>query len=376
MPSIHMLATISHAPRLPPTSKIGVWARLRHALFGSVGNTLLSCVLAFVLGYGVFLFFDWAVLRAVFSAAGGSAACYPPLPSAEVGAGAEKIGACWAVIGEKYRPILFGRYPYAEQWRPLLCSLALLAMLLFSTRPRSSYRALLGAWVGLLSLLYLLMSGGVFGLLPVETALWGGVPLTLLLTLGGIFGAFPLAILLALGRQAKHRLLRRLCTAYIELVRAVPLVSMLFLATFLLPWLLPENWRIDVLLRVLCGIVLFVAAYLAEVIRGGLQAVAKGQFEAAAALGLSAWQTQSRIVLPQAFAATLPALMNHCIGLLKESSLVTIVGLYELTGALSLALSGDPEWRPFYLEGYLFIAMIYWLLCFSLSRYSERLARR
>jgi general L-amino acid transport system permease protein len=149
----------------------------------------------------------------------------------------------------------------------------------------------------------------------------------------------------------------------------------LFLAAFLFPLFLPQAWQIDVLLRVFTGLTLFAAAYLAEVLRGGLQAIPRGQREAAAALGLSYWQTQSRIVLPQAVRATLPALMNNCIGIFKESSLVTVVGLYELTGALSLALSGDPDWRAFYLEGYLFIAAIYWCGCFALSRYSQRLER-
>ncbi len=312
---------------------------------------------------------DWAVFKAVFVAGhAGSEAC-------RLTAHSEHSGACWAMIGEKYRVILFGRYPYTEQWRPLLSMLALVALLVVSARTTRHAPRLLLAWGLTLVGVFTLMSGGVLGLTPVETARWGGLPLTLLLTLGGVVGACPLAILLALGRHSNLPVIRNLCAIYIELVRGIPLVSVLFLAAFLFPLFLPQAWQIDVLLRVFTGLTLFAAAYLAEVLRGGLQAIPRGQREAAAALGLSYWQTQSRIVLPQAVRATLPALMNNCIGIFKESSLVTVVGLYELTGALSLALSGDPDWRAFYLEGYLFIAAIYWCGCFALSRYSQRLER-
>jgi general L-amino acid transport system permease protein len=163
---------------------------------------------------------------------------------------------------------------------------------------------------------------------------------------------------------------RTLCRTYIELVRGVPLISVLFMASFLLPLLLP-GWGGDVLVRVLAGLALFAAAYLAEVVRGGLQSVPAGQADSARALGMSPWQVHAFVVLPQALRAVVPALMNSVIGTLKDSSLVTVVGLYDLTGALSLALGGDPTWRPFYLEGYLFVAALYWTLCFSLSRYSR-----
>lgn len=362
-----MTTTLSIRPaRKPPARKAGTIAWLRRELFSSWGNALTTLLIVALALHWLPALLDWAVFKAVFVAGNtGSEACRTP----------EHSGACWAMIGEKYRVILFGRYPYAEQWRPLSSMLALVALLVVSARTTRHGRRLLLAWGLTLGGVFTLMGGGVLGLTPVETARWGGLPLTLLLTLGGIAGAFPLAIFLALGRHSNLPVIRNLCVIYIELVRGIPLVSVLFLAAFLFPLFLPQAWQIDMLLRVFAGLTLFAAAYLAEVLRGGLQAIPRGQHEAAAALGLSYWQTQSRIVLPQAVRATLPALMNNCIGIFKESSLVTVVGLYELTGALSLALSGDPDWRAFYLEGYLFIAAIYWCGCFALSRYSRRLER-
>jgi general L-amino acid transport system permease protein len=204
----------------------------------------------------------------------------------------------------------------------------------------------------------------------VDTDRWGGLPLTLLLSSVSIALALPLAVMVALGRRSELPAIRALCTVYVELVRGVPLISVLFMASFMLPLFLPQGLTIDVLLRVLVGITLFAAAYMAEVVRGGLQAVPRGQVEAAATLGLSWWQTQRHVVLPQALTAVLPGLVNNFIAIFKDTSLVTIVSLYELTGALSLALNSDADWRPFKLEGYVFIALIYFVFCFSISRYS------
>jgi general L-amino acid transport system permease protein len=205
----------------------------------------------------------------------------------------------------------------------------------------------------------------------VDTDLWGGLPLTLLLSSVSIVLAFPLALLLALGRRSALPAIRSLCTVYVELVRGVPLISVLFMASFMFPLFMPEGMNIDKLLRVLAGISLFAAAYMAEVIRGGLQAIPQGQLEGAATLGLSYWQTQRLIVLPQALALVVPGLMNNFIGIFKDTSLVTIVSLYELTGAMGLALNSDADWRPYKIEAYLFIALIYFVFCFAMSRYSQ-----
>jgi general L-amino acid transport system permease protein len=183
--------------------------------------------------------------------------------------------------------------------------------------------------------------------------------------------AFPIALVIALGRRSNLPAIRSVCTIYVELIRGVPLISVLFMASFMFPLLMPPGFNIDVLIRVMAGITLFAAAYMAEVIRGGLQAIPKGQIEAAATLGLSYWQTQRKIVLPQALAMVVPGVMNNFIATFMDTSLVTIVSLYELTGSMSLALNSDANWRPFKIEGYLFIALIYFIFCFSMSRYSK-----
>jgi general L-amino acid transport system permease protein len=223
---------------------------------------------------------------------------------------------------------------------------------------------------------FVLMGGGWFGLAPVPTDLWGGLPLTIMLTTFSILFAFPIAVLVALGRRSNLPAIRTMCIVYVELIRGVPLISVLFMASFLFPLFMPVGKSPDVLLRVLVGITLFAAAYLAETVRGGLQAIPKGQLEAADSLGLTYWQTQRKIVLPQALAIVVPAVMNSFIAIFKDTSLVTIVSLYELTGAMQLALNSDANWRPYKIEGYLFIALVYFVFCFAMSRYSLWIEKR
>jgi general L-amino acid transport system permease protein len=231
-------------------------------------------------------------------------------------------------------------------------------------------------WIAGLALFFVLMGGGVAGLGKVPTDLWGGLPLTLMLSIVSMVLAFPLAVLVALGRRSEMPAIRSLCLAYVELVRGVPLISVLFMASFMFPLFMPAGKSPDVLIRVVIGITLFAAAYMAEIVRGGLQTVGRGQFEAAASIGLGYWQAQRKIILPQALAAVVPSIVNNFISLFKDTSLVTIVSLYELTGALSLALGSDPNWRPFQIEAYLFIATIYFAFCYAMSRYSLRIEKR
>ena len=225
-------------------------------------------------------------------------------------------------------------------------------------------------WVAVLAAFFALMYGGVLGLPVVTTDRWGGLPLTIMLASLSIVLAFPLAVLVALGRRSKLPAIRTFCVIYVELIRGVPLISVLFMASFMFPLFMPQGFTIDVLVRVLVGITLFAAAYLAEIVRGGLQAIPKGQIEAADSLGLTYWQTQRKIVLPQALAMVVPGIINSFISTFKDTSLVTIVSLYELTGSLGLALNSDANWRPFKIEGYLFITLIYFIFCFAMSRYS------
>lgn len=326
--------------------------------------TPANVILGAILFWAGWHLFDWAILNAVFRP--DAAACHA----------LEGTGACWGVVAEKYRVIFFGRYPVDEQWRSLIAIFLMLGLLGISTVKRFQNRRLPVIWLVGLALFILLLKGGVFGLENVDTPRWGGLPLTLILTVFGLGGAFPLAVLLALGRNGRLPVVRSLCTVFIEIVRGVPLIAVLFMAAFLFPLFMPKGWEFPSLLRVLVGIILFAGAYMAEVIRGGLLAVPKGQTEAAQALGLSYWQMQLTVILPQTLRNVLPSLMNSAIALFKDTSLVIIVGLFELTGALGLAVDGDPKWRAFALDGYLFIALIYWIGCFMLSRYSRSLENK
>jgi general L-amino acid transport system permease protein len=291
-------------------------------------------------------------------------------PSAEACQAARGTGACWGVVSEKYRVILLGRYPFEEHWRPVVATSLMLGGLVLSCMRAFWKPWLVLMWIAILAVFFVLMSGGVMGLSNVRTDLWGGLPLTIMLATLSIFMAFPLAIAVALGRRSELPAIRAVCITYIELVRGVPLISVLFMASFMFPLFMPQGMSIDVLVRVVIGITLFAAAYMAEIVRGGLQAIPKGQLEAADTLGLSYWQTQRKIVLPQALAMVVPSMMNNFISIFKDTSLVTIVSLYELTGALSLALNSDVEWRPFKIEAYFFITLVYFLFCFAMSRYS------
>lgn len=298
---------------------------------------------------------DWAVWSAVFE------------PSLEACKAAAGKGACWGVVAEKWRLILFGRYPVEQIWRPITLTVIWTLVLWATVAGRLKPRVALPVWLVGVPAGWVMMSAA-------PTNLWGGLPLTLIISCLGIALAFPIGVLLALGRRSDNRWISIPCVIYIETLRALPLVSILFLAAFVLPLLLPAALvgdSKDLLARVIVTIAFFSAAYQAEVIRGGLQTVSNGQSQAAKALGLRWDQTQWHVVLPQAIKACLPGLTNSFITLFKECSLVTVVSLFELTGALSLALSGDVQWRQYYLEGYLFIAGVYWVYCYGLARYAK-----
>jgi len=345
-------------PRPAPIKQSGFvyWARTN--LFADWKSALATVFMIALVLYWLPGIIDWGVLRAVYRA------------DADACQAARGIGACWGVITEKHRLIIFGRYPYDEQWRPEIATGLLVGLLMVSCVRRFWRPSLVILWVAVIAAFFILMHGGLFGLPVVTTDRWGGLPLTIMLSTFSIVLAFPLAVLVALGRRSKLPAIRTFCTIYVELIRGVPLISVLFMASFMFPLFMPQGLTIDVLVRVLIGITLFAAAYLAEIVRGGLQAIPKGQVEAADSLGLTYWQTQRKIVLPQALAMVVPGIMNNFISIFKDTSLVTIVSLYELTGALGLALNSDADWRPFKIEGYLFITLIYFAFCFAMSRYS------
>jgi len=338
-------------------SSIRRW--LRTNLFSSWPSSLATLAILWLAWRLVPPFADWAVLQAVWHA-----------PDAR--ACREAHGACWAFIGEKHRFILFGTYPYEEHWRPALATAILIFLWVFSAF-RVFWKWWLSAvWLAGLSLIAMLMWGGILGLAYVENGRWGGLILTLILASFGAALAFPLAILLALGRRSSLPVVRAMCVAYIELIRGVPLISVLFMASVMLPLFLPAGMTIDKLLRAQLALILFAAAYLAEVVRGGLQAIPHHQYEAAEALGLSYGKRTLHVVLPQALRFSIPPLVNTFIGLFKDTSLVLIIGLFDLLTTVKVSLQ-EPAWSGLGVEAYLFASVVYFVFCHAMSRYSRGL---
>jgi general L-amino acid transport system permease protein len=344
----------------PPARAKGAVGWARENLFSGVFNSILTLLCIGLLAVTIPPLIRWAFIDAIWRAPNG-AACHGG-------------GACWAFIGEKIRFILFGFFPSGEIWRPILVVVIFLLMIVGSCDRRMWGRRLVGLWAAGLLAVYLLMHGGFAGLGTVETRLWSGLPLTLIIAVVAMVFAFPLAILLALGRRSQLPAVRAICIGYIELIRGVPLITFLFMASLMLPLFLPAGVTVDKLLRAQIAFILFAAAYLAEVVRGGLQAIPRGQLEAADALGLSYVQRTLLILLPQALALVIPPLVNTFIGIFKDTTLVIIISLFDLLGTAEAALS-DVNWQGFYVEDYIVIALIYFCFCFFMSRYSQMLER-
>jgi general L-amino acid transport system permease protein len=283
-------------------------------------------------------------------------------------------GACWSIVTKNLRFIIFGFFPYEWQWRPLLAMIILITLLIVS-RNRRYWKKWLGyLWLIGLFVMGLLLKGGLFGLPPVESTKWSGLPLTLLLSVFGLTAAYPLGVLLALGRQSRLPAIKSLSVVYIETIRGVPLISLLFMSSVMFPLFLPEGITINNILRAQVAIILFTAAYIAEVVRGGLQAISRGQYEAAESLGLNYYQKMRLIILPQALKIVIPPSVGILISAFKDTSLVVIIGLFDLLKTTQTTLS-DPRWMGFSVEAYIFIALIYFTGCFSMSSYSRRLER-
>ncbi|MEH2565263.1 amino acid ABC transporter permease [Bradyrhizobium sp. AZCC 2289] len=339
---------------------------LRVNLFASISSTIVTLLLLFVLAKAAAGLVQWAVWNAVWSVPGSdTSACRA----------VHGLGACWAVIPEKLRFILFGTYPFDQQWRPALAMLAFMALFYVSSRRKWWRKELVLVWAAALTLIGLLMWGGIFGMPFVSQDRWGGLPVTLILATFGLALGFPLGIVVALGRRSKLPAIRSLSVLYVELIRGVPLISLLFMASVMFPLFMPDGVNVDKLLRAQVAFVLFAGAYLAEVIRGGLQAVARGQHDAADALGLSYWKKNGLIILPQAIRHVIPPLVNTFIAFFKDTSLVLIIGIFDLLTTAKTAII-DPAWQSFSVEVYLFVALIYFAFCFAMSRYSARLEAR
>ena len=367
------LAGIAAAPIVarpaPLTAGVGPLGWARVSLFGSIPSAVVSVVLGALLIYWAWGFLSWAVIHAVWSLPQTSAGTTDTTACQE----AKGLGACWAMVRSQYRLTLFGRYPYDEQWRTALVLLLFIGLYAVSAMRRFWNKGLVAIWAMTLLMIGVLMWGGIFGLTFVPQDSWGGLPITLILATFGLVFAFPLAVVVALGRRSTDLpAVRLLCVIYVELVRGVPLVTLLFMASVMFPLFMPEGINPDKLLRAQVAIILFAAAYIAEVIRGGLQALPKGQYEAADALGLSYWKKTGFIILPQALRLVIPPLVNTFIGFFKDTSLVLIIGIFDLLLAGKVAIT-DPIWQSYSTEMYLLLAGIYFVFCFVMARYSRGL---
>ena len=344
----------------PPRTSVGVIGWLRANLFNSWLNSLLTLLILFLFYKTIPPFIRWALIDSLWTSTGKECLAAD--------------GACWSIIPANFRFILFGFYPYGEQWRPAIAIVLLVSLLIYSQYRRNWKKSLFYIWLGGLVIMGVLMKGGLLGLTPVETTQWGGMPLTLLLSVFGLTAAYPLGVVLALGRQSRLPAIRSLCVVYIELIRGVPLISLLFMSSVVFPLFLPEGVNLNSILRAQVAIILFTAAYIAEVVRGGLQGMSKGQYEAAEAIGLNYYQTMRLIILPQALKIVIPPSVSILISAFKDTSLVVIIALYDLLKTTQSIL-GDPRWMGFSAEAYLFVAMIYFICCFYMSNFSRKLER-
>ena len=344
----------------PPITNIGVIGWIRNNLFNGVLNSILTLVTLFLLWKIVPPLFRWAFIDSAWHTTGQ--ACR------------QAAGACWSIISMNYRFILFGFYPYEQQWRPFIAMMILFGLLLYSRDRNHWKKPLAYAWIIGLFTMGFLMKGGIFGLSSVESTQWGGLPLTLLLAVFGLTAAYPLGVILALGRRSKMRGVKVLCILYIELIRGVPLISLLFMSSIIFPLFLPEGITFNKILRAQAAIILFTAAYIAEVVRGGLQAMSRGQYEAAESIGLNYYLTMRLVILPQALKIVIPPTVSILISAFKDTSLVVIIALFDLLKTTQSVLS-NPEWMGFNREAYVVIAILYFLGCFSMSNYSRKLER-
>ena len=354
-----------------PARRMPALAWMRANLFSGWRNTVLT-LLALWLVWAV----CWPLVKFLLIDAVWDGASRVDCLADQIG---REVGACWPFVGAKIGQFLYGFYLLDERWRVDLTAalgLVLLVPLLIPSLPYKAANAIL--FFGVYPVVgFVLLVGGMFGLAHVETRLWGGLLVTLVIAVTGIVGSLPLGILLALGRRSQLPMVRAVSVVFIEVWRGVPLITVLFFATYMLPLFLPVGWAVNPLLRVMIGVMLFAAAYMAEVVRGGLQAIPRAQYEAAQALGLGYWRMMGLVILPQALKLVIPGIVNNFIGLFKDTTLVLIVAIFDLLGQLRAAFS-DPEWATptTVATGFAFAGIIYFCFCFGMSRYALWMERR
>lgn len=373
---IHYVRPQMVSPMPAPASQRGIGAWLKDNLFSSVKDTVLT-----IMGLSLIVWFlpgliNWLFVNAVWL---GTDRTY----CTTTGQGGLQpegwSGACWAFVDAKFQQFLYGRYPLDERWRVQLVALVfviLLAPMLIGKLPYKMLNAVL-LFIIFPVFAFVFLVGGYFGLPHVETSLWGGLLVTLILSMVGIIVSLPMGILLALGRRSNLPVIKAFCVIFIEVIRGVPLVALLFMASVMLPLFMPPGTSFDKFLRALVGVSLFASAYMAEVIRGGLQAIPAGQYEGADSLGLSYWQKTLFIILPQTLKISLPGIVNTFIGLFKDTSLVYIIGMFDLLGIVRQNFS-DAAWATPQTPatGLVFAGFVFWIFCFCMSRYSLYMERR
>ncbi|WP_372571688.1 amino acid ABC transporter permease [Ruegeria jejuensis] len=412
----------------PPASTVGVLGWLRENLFSTWINSILTVVSLVFVYYVLSNILSWTFLS-VWNA-NSLTECREIMMATW---GTTHGHACWAVINERWQQMLFGFYPPELYWRPILALVLLLVALspiLYAEKVSSkllyltaaypfllvwlmwggsiwgplmaaagfgigylAYRFLLPVAGGLTALIaafllpvlwWLFLAGPVagainsvipIGIASVESREFGGYMLALLLGVVAIGCSLPLGIVLALGRQSDLLIVKYLCVGFIEFIRGVPLITLLFVASLLLNLFLPPGTNFDIILRVMIMMTLFSAAYMAEVIRGGLAALPRGQYEGADSLGLNYWQAQRLIIMPQALKISIPGIVSTFIGIFKDTTLVSIIGLFDVIG-LSSAIRADTAWNGIYWELFAFIGFLFFVVCFGMSRYSMYLERK
>lgn len=349
--------------RKPPSSAIGPIAWMKESLFSSPVNTLLTVFFGYIIIKYVPPILDWAFFSANW-----------------VGTTQDectKAGACWIFIKQWFNQLLYGSYPESLHWRVNLALIGLVAVVVLQFFLPQHLRRRVG-WVSLLvyPLISLWLMYGGFGLETVSTDKWGGFSLNILLAFAGILMSLPIGIVWALGRQSNMPFVKMVCIASIELFRGVPLITILFMGSVMLPLFFPAGVQLDKLMRAFIAITLFQSAYMAEVVRGGLQAIPKGQVEAANSLGLGYWKTMRLIVLPQALKISIPNIVNTFISLFKDTTLVLIIGLFEVLSTIQAALQNSSWLGGHEIEGYVFVAFVFWVFCYIMSRISVHIEKK
>lgn len=355
----------------PPVSGRGALTWLRQNLFSTPANAVLSILLLCLLTYIITPLLNWAIIDAVWSGS-DRAACATLDQGGNMPNGWH--GACWAFVKANFSQFIYGRYPDPERWRVDLMAAIVVVInlpLLIPSVPHKIFNALVSLFIVPL-IGYFLLFGGYFNLPVIETEYWGGLLVTLTIAYVSMTVSFPLGTILALGRRSKLPVLHILSVAFIEIIRGIPLVAVLFIASVMFPLFLPQGMTFDKLLRALTGVALFTSAYIAEVVRGGLQSIAIGQYEAAQSLGLSKFKSMLFVILPQAYSMIIPGIINVLIGMFKETSLVYIIGMFDLLGVVRQAIQ-QAKWStpqtP--VTGMIFIGLVFWLFCFAMSRYAH-----